>query len=90
MIVRENFPPSEAGSRVGMALSSTMVGMAIGGWMAGALFDATGGYTAAMWNGIAWNLVNLSIALGLLWRLRAFSSQVRSLGGSENATQKRI
>jgi hypothetical protein len=67
-----------------------MVGMAIGGWMAGALFDATGGYTAAMWNGIAWNLVNLSIALGLLWRLRAFSSQVLSLGGSENATQKRI
>jgi MFS family permease len=90
MIVRENFPPSQAGSRVGLALSSTMVGMAIGGWMAGALFDATGGYTAAMWNGIAWNLVNLSIALGLLWRLRAFSSRVVSLGGSENATQKKI
>jgi MFS family permease len=69
MIVRENFPPSEAGSRVGLALSSTMVGMAVGGWMAGALFDATGGYTAAMWNGIAWNLVNLSIALWLMWRL---------------------
>ncbi|MCA3376072.1 MAG: MFS transporter [Roseomonas sp.] len=69
MIVRENFPPSEAGSRVGLALSSTMVGMAIGGWMAGALFDATGGYTAAMLNGIAWNLVNLSIALWLMWRL---------------------
>lgn len=69
MIVRENFPPSEAGSRVGMALSSTMVGMAIGGWMAGALFDVTGGYTAAMLNGIAWNLVNLSIALWFLWRL---------------------
>jgi predicted MFS family arabinose efflux permease len=47
-----------------------MVGMAVGGWMAGALFDATGGYTAAMWNGIAWNLVNLSIALWLLFRLR--------------------
>jgi MFS family permease len=56
MIVRENFPPSQAGSRVGLALSSTMVGMAVGGWMAGALFDATGGYTAAMLNGIAWNL----------------------------------
>jgi MFS family permease len=70
MIVRENFPPSQAGSRVGLALSSTMVGMAVGGWMAGALFDATGGYTAAMWNGIAWNLVNLSIALWLLFRLR--------------------
>lgn len=70
MIVRENFPPAEAGTRVGMALSSTMVGMAIGGWMAGALFDATGGYTAAMLNGIAWNLANLSIALWLLFRAR--------------------
>lgn len=70
MIVRENFPPAQAGTRVGLALSSTMVGMAIGGWMAGALFDATGSYTAAMLNGIAWNLANLSIALWLLFRSR--------------------
>jgi MFS family permease len=69
VIVRENSPPDQVGLRVGIALASTLVGMAVGGWMAGALFDATGGYTAAMWNGIAWNLVNLSIALGLLWRL---------------------
>jgi hypothetical protein len=53
---------------VGIALSSTLVGMALGGWMAGAIFDATGSYRAAMWNGIAWNLVNLSIALWLLRR----------------------
>ena len=66
MIVRENFPPQEAGTRVGIALSSTLVGMALGGWMAGAIFDATGSYQAAMWNGIAWNLVNLAIALWLL------------------------
>lgn len=68
MIVRENFPPEQAGTRVGIALSSTLVGMALGGWMAGAIFDATGSYQAAMWNGIAWNLVNLSIALWLLRR----------------------
>ena len=66
MIVRENFPPEQAGTRVGIALSSTLVGMALGGWMAGAIFDATGSYQAAMWNGIAWNLVNLAIALWLL------------------------
>jgi hypothetical protein len=53
---------------VGIALSSTLVGMALGGWMAGAIFDATGSYRAAMWNGIAWNLVNLAIALWLLRR----------------------
>lgn len=68
MIVRENFPPEEAGTRVGIAFSATLVGMALGGWMAGALFDATGSYQAAMWNGIAWNLLNLSIALWLLRR----------------------
>ena len=68
MIVRENFPPEQAGTRVGIALSSTLVGMALGGWMAGAIFDATGSYDAAMWNGIAWNLVNLAIALWLLRR----------------------
>ncbi len=76
MIVREYFPPAQAGTRVGIALSSTLVGMALGGWMAGAIFDATGSYQAAMWNGIAWNLVNLSIALWLLrramrWQRRA-------------------
>lgn len=53
---------------MGIALSSTLVGMALGGWMAGAIFDATGSYRAAMWNGIAWNLVNLCIALWLLRR----------------------
>jgi MFS family permease len=68
MIVREYFPPAQAGTRVGIALSSTLVGMALGGWMAGAIFDATGSYRAAMWNGIAWNLVNLCIALWLLRR----------------------
>ncbi|MEO3473253.1 MFS transporter [Roseomonas sp. CAU 1739] len=70
MIVRDNFPPEQAGTRVGIALSSTLVGMALGGWMAGAIFDATGSYQAAMWNGIAWNLVNLSIAVWLLMRAR--------------------
>ena len=68
MIVREHFPPEQAGTRVGIALSSTLVGMALGGWMAGAIFDATGSYQAAMWNGIGWNLFNLAIALWLLRR----------------------
>ncbi len=72
MIVREHFPPAQAGTRVGIALSSTLVGMALGGWMAGAIFDATGSYDAAMWNGIAWNLLNLAIALWLLRRGRRF------------------
>jgi len=47
-------------------LMSTIVGMALGGWMSGALFDLTGTYRAAFVNGIAWNLLNISIVLWLL------------------------
>ena len=78
MIVREFFPPEQAGTRVGIALSSTLVGMALGGWMAGAIFDATGSYQAAMWNGIAWNLLNLSIAVWLLMRARRWRMATRA------------
>jgi hypothetical protein len=42
--------------------------MALGGWMSGAIFDVTGSYRAAFANGIAWNLLNVSIALWLLLR----------------------
>jgi len=70
MIVRELFPPREAGTRMSLALSSTLAGMAIGGWMSGAIFDATGSYQAAIVNGIAWNMVNLAIATWLALRVR--------------------
>jgi len=46
------------------------VGMALGGWLSGKVFDLTGSYDAAFLNGIAWNLVNLAIAIWLLWRIR--------------------
>ena len=71
LIVREHFTPREAGARVGMVLMATLFGMALGGWMSGAIFDLTGSYRAAFVNGIAWNLLNLSIAATLLYRSRA-------------------
>ena len=66
IIVREHLPAEEAGTRVGLVLMSTIVGMAAGGWLSGAIFDLTGSYQAAFINGIAWNLVNVGIALWLL------------------------
>ena len=45
--------------------------MALGGWMSGAIFDMTGSYRAAFINGIAFNLVNVSIAAWLLRRSMA-------------------
>jgi MFS family permease len=70
IIVREHFPPHEAGARVGTVLMATLFGMALGGWMSGKVFDLTGSYTAAFVNGVGWNLLNLAIALALLTRVR--------------------
>ena len=73
MIVRQYFPAREAGTRVSLVLMKTVVGMAIGGWMSGEIYDLTGSYQAAFMNGIAWNLLNMSIAFWLLigtWRLK--------------------
>jgi MFS family permease len=70
IIVREHFPPEEAGARVGTVLMCTLLGMALGGWMSGKVFDLTGSYHAAFLNGIAFNLLNMSIAATLLMRVR--------------------
>ena len=70
IIVREHFPPAEAGARVGTVIMCTLFGMALGGWMSGKVFDLTGSYHAAFVNGALWNALNLSIALFLLWRVR--------------------
>ncbi|MDH3234047.1 MAG: MFS transporter, partial [Alphaproteobacteria bacterium] len=63
LIVREFFPAREAGARVGLVFMATVIGMALGGWMSGEIYDLTGSYQAAFLNGIAWNLVNMAIAL---------------------------
>ena len=68
VIVREFFPPEEAGVRVSVVLMATVFGMALGGWISGVIFDLTGSYQAAFLNGILWNLLNLGIAMGLLRR----------------------
>jgi MFS family permease len=74
VIVREYFPPQEAGSRVGIIIMATLVGMAFGGWVSGAIFDYTGSYLAAFAHGAAWNVVNAGIAAWLLMRARGSSS----------------
>ena len=68
IIVREYFAPNEAGARVGLVVMATVFGMALGGWMSGAVFDLTGSYRAAFLNGLLWNLLNVSIGIWLLRR----------------------
>ena len=68
VVVREYFKPSEAGIRMGVTISMTIAGMALGGWMGGALFDLTGSYRAAFVNAVAWNALNGAMIWGLLIR----------------------
>jgi MFS family permease len=65
-IVREYFPAKEAGARVSLVLMANLVGMALGGWISGEIYDLTGSYQAAFLNGIGWNLLNMSIVFWLL------------------------
>ena len=68
IVIRETFPANEAGSRVGVVMMMTLLGMALGGWMSGVIFDMTGSYRAAFTNGVAWNALNAGIVLFLLMR----------------------
>jgi MFS family permease len=74
LIVREYFSPQDAGIRTGVALMFALFGMALGGWMSGAIFDLTGSYRAAFANGFLWNLLNLAIVGWLLIRARTWMS----------------
>ncbi|MFK7945856.1 MAG: MFS transporter [Paracoccaceae bacterium] len=70
LIVRDFFPAREASRLVSMVLMATVLGMAIGGWMSGELYDLTGSYLAAFLNGVAFNALNLGIAMWLLFGRR--------------------
>ncbi|MES0810693.1 MFS transporter [Roseibium sp. SCPC15] len=70
VIVREYLPAREAGQRVGLVIMSTILGMALGGWLSGLIYDLTGSYQAAFLNGIAWNVLNMAIMVFILMRSR--------------------
>ena len=70
IIVREYFSPREAGARVGTVIMATMLGMALGGWLPGKVYDATHSYFMAFVFCIGWNLLNLGIVAYLFYRSR--------------------
>ncbi|WP_049824709.1 MFS transporter [Rhodopseudomonas palustris] len=70
IIVREAMPAHEAATRVGIVIMASVVGMSLGGWISGLIFDATGSYAAAFLNGIGWNALNVAIMAALLLRAR--------------------
>jgi len=68
LIVREYLPARQAGKLVGLAIMSTILGMALGGWMSGWIHDETGDYRLAFLNGIGWNLIPIAVTAFLLLR----------------------
>ncbi|MEC8197517.1 MAG: MFS transporter, partial [Pseudomonadota bacterium] len=70
LVVREYMPAKEAGSRVGFVMMATILGMALGGWMSGWIYDVSGSYELAFVNGIAWNALNVAIMGVILLRTR--------------------
>ncbi|MGB5865948.1 MAG: MFS transporter [Sulfitobacter sp.] len=70
LIVREYMPAKEAGARVGFVMMATILGMALGGWLSGWIYDVSGSYTLAFVNGIVWNGANIAVMLWLMSRSR--------------------
>ena len=70
IIVRTLFPAGEAGWRIGTTMMFTVSGMALGGWIAGALHDLTGNYAASILTAVGFNVLNLAIASWLIARER--------------------
>lgn len=75
LIVREYMPAKEAGARVGFVMMATIMGMALGGWLSGQIYDWTGSYEWAFINGIIWNGFNIAIMVWLLLRSKPRSPQ---------------
>jgi MFS family permease len=70
LAIRELFPASEAYWRIPTFLLCSGIGMAGGGWVAGALYDHFGYYAPAFAAGVAANAVNLVIVGALVVRQR--------------------
>jgi MFS family permease len=70
LAIREHFPASEASWRIPTFLLCSGAGMAIGGWLAGALYDHFGFYAPAFAAGVTANAINLLIVGLLVFRQR--------------------
>lgn len=65
LAIRDLFPVADAGWRIGVVMFFGTVGMALGGWVGGIVFDLSASYRPAFLVGIAFNLFNL-LCIGFL------------------------
>jgi MFS family permease len=75
LVAREYLPPEQAGGKIGIVITATILGMAVGGVASGWIFDYFLSYRMAFLNGLLWNGVNLLIVGWLLLRRRDAGGQ---------------
>ena len=75
LAVRALYPATEASWRVPTVLFAGMLGMAGGGWAAGAIYDHFGFYTPAFAVGVLFNLLNVVVVLPMVMRNRGLMSR---------------
>jgi MFS family permease len=75
LAIRELFPASEAYWRIPLFLLCSGSGMALGGWIAGALYDRFGTYMLAFAAGVGANAVNLAVVGALVLRQRHLAAR---------------
>lgn len=70
VIIREYLPAHQVGGRTGIVLWFGTIGMALGGWLGGYVFDQSGSYVPAFLIGVGFNAVNLGVIAALIYRTR--------------------
>lgn len=70
LAIRAHYPASEASWRVPVVMFAGLLGMAGGGWSAGALYDIFGSYGPAFATGVGFNVLNILVILPMVARER--------------------
>ena len=73
LTIRELYPVGDAYWRVPTLLFLSGTGMAVGGWLAGYLYDIHGYYSPAFAVGVAFNVANIALLFMLVVRQRTFT-----------------
>jgi MFS family permease len=68
LIISQHFPPGSLGWRIATIFFFGAIGMAIGSWLGGVVFDITGAYRAAFAVGLLFNAIHLWIVGALVAR----------------------
>jgi MFS family permease len=76
VVLRDLFPVSEASWRIPVWFFCNIVGMALGGWLAGYVYDGLGSYAPAFMIGVVLNLANIAIVAVLAVRRRDVAPKI--------------